>query len=173
MADVGVRTFAQVNSTFSALTGVPTNNAAVAATYKGVPSAPGGVQQQLPPIPTLEGFSAANQVGVAQLAIQYCNQMMTTPALRSKIFPPSVTFGGTQFSTAPGISAVTAPLAALAVGNGLNSQPAAATVSNELNSLIGILCTGSTPCLNNAPRVVAVASAACAAALGNADVLIN
>jgi hypothetical protein len=165
-ADVGVRTFAQVNSTFSALTGVPTNNAAVSATYKKV-------QQQLPPIPTLEGFSAANQVGVAQLAIQYCNQMMTTPALRSKIFPPSVTFGATQFSTAPNISAVTGPLATLAVGNGtLKSQPVATTVSSELNSLIGILCTGSTPC-NSAARVVAVASAACAAALGNADVLIN
>ncbi len=166
MADVGVRTFAQVNSTLSSLTGVATANTAVSATYKNV-------QQQLPPIPTLEGFSAANQVGVAQLAIQYCNQMMTTAALRSKIFPPSVTFGATQFSTAGGISAVTGPLATLAVGNGqLKSQPAAATVSNELNSLIGILCTGSTPC-NNAPRVVAVASAACAAALGNADVLIN
>ena len=165
MADVGVRTFAQVNSTLSALTGVPANNAAVAVTYKGV-------QQQLPPIPTLEGFSAANQVGVAQLAIQYCNTMMNTSALRAKIFP-GVTFDGSQFSTAGGISAVTGPLATLAVGNGtLKSQPAASTVSNELYNLIGILCT-STSCTNNAPRVVAVASAACAAALGNADVLIN
>src|SRR5208337_24543 len=50
LADVGVRTFSQVNSTLSRLTGVPTTNAAVTATYQGVQ----GVQQQLPPIPTLE-----------------------------------------------------------------------------------------------------------------------
>jgi Concanavalin A-like lectin/glucanases superfamily len=165
MADVGVRTFAQVNSTLSALTGVPTNNAAVSATYKTV-------QQQLPPIPTLEGFSSANQVGVAQLAIQYCNTMMNTPALQAKMFP-SGPFSASQFSTPGGISAVTGPLAAAAVGNGkLASQPAALAVSTELNNLIGILCPVATPC-NTLARVQAVASAACAAAFGNAVMLIN
>ena len=116
MADVGVRTFAQVNSTFSALTGVPTTNALVTATYQSV-------QQQLPSVNTLEAFSSANQVGVAQLAVQYCNQMMTTPTLRAKIFP-GVTFSASQFSTQAGIDAVTGPLATLAVGNGhLQTQP--------------------------------------------------
>jgi len=165
MADVGVRSFAQVNSTLSALTGVPSTNAAVTATYQSV-------QQQLPTVNTLEAFSSANQVGIAQLAVQYCNEMMTTPALQAKIFP-GVTFSATQFSTPAGISAVTGPLATLAVGNGtLLNQPAPSTVTTELNSLIGILCTGTTPC-NSAARVQAVASAACAAALGNADVMIN
>jgi len=164
MADVGVRSFAQVNSTLSALTGVPSTNAAVTATYQSV-------QQQLPTVNTLEAFSSANQVGIAQLAVQYCNEMMTTPALQAKIFP-GVTFSATQFSTPAGISAVTGPLATLAVGNGtLLNQPAPSTVTTELNSLIGILCTGTTPC-NSAARVQAVASAACAAALGNADVMI-
>jgi len=165
MADVGVRTFAQVNSTLSALTGVPTTNSAVSATYQSV-------QQQLPAVNTLEAFSSANQVGIAQLAVQYCNTMMTTPSLQAKIFP-GVSFSASLFSTQPGINSVTGPLAALAVGNGsLLAQPAASTVSNELNSLIGILCTGSSPCTSTA-RVMAVTSAACAAALGNADVMIN
>ncbi len=44
------------------------------------------VQQQLPPTPTLEGFSSANQVGVAQLAIQYCNVAVNTPALQAQLF---------------------------------------------------------------------------------------
>ena len=91
VADVGVRTFAQVNSTLSALTGVPTTNAAVNTTYLAV-------QQQLPPSPTLESFSSANQVGIAQLAIQYCNVMINTPALQSNMFP-GVTFSGSLFST--------------------------------------------------------------------------
>ncbi len=49
------------------------SNATVVTTYQAV-------QQQLPPIPTLEGFSSANQIGVAQLAIQYCNEMVNNPA---------------------------------------------------------------------------------------------
>src|SRR5579862_4558499 len=68
-ADVGVRSFAQVNSTFSKLTGVPTNNSAVVKTYQNV-------QQQLPPINTIEAYSSANHVGVAQLAVVYCAQLM-------------------------------------------------------------------------------------------------
>jgi hypothetical protein len=54
----------------------------------------------------------------------------------------------------------------------LASAPAASTVTNELNNLIGILCTGSSPC-NTTARVMAVTSAACAAAFGSADMSIN
>ena len=166
VADVGVRTFAQVNSTFSRLTGVPTSNSAVVTTYQSV-------QQQLPAVSTLEAYSSANQVGVAQLAVQYCNQVMSTPALQTQIFG-SVNFNNaTLFNTAGGISSVTTPLANLAVGGGgLSSQPAAATVATELNNLVGILCGGASPC-TSAPRVQAVTVGVCAAALGNANVLIN
>ena len=54
------------------------------------------VQQQLPPTPTLESFSSANQVGIAQLAVQYCNEVMATPSLQRKMFP-GVTFNGSTF----------------------------------------------------------------------------
>jgi hypothetical protein len=166
-ADVGVRNFAQLNSTFAQLTGVPTTNAAVVSTYQSV-------QQQLPPINTLEAYSSANHVGVAQLAVQYCNQLMSpsNTALQTKLFG-SVNFGnGSLFSTAGGIASVTTPLANLAVGGGsLAHQPAASTVSTELNNLVGVLCSGSTPC-TSAARVQAVTIGACAAALGNADVVI-
>jgi hypothetical protein len=164
VADVGVRTFAQVNSTLSALTGVPTTNAAVSATYLNV-------QQQLPTVSTLEAFSAANQVGTAQLAVQYCNTMVNTPSLAAQVFP-GVTFSATLYSTPTGITSVTSALAARVLGNGtLQSQPAASTVTTELGNLIGILCTGSSPC-NNTTRVLAVTSAACAAAFGSADMSI-
>jgi hypothetical protein len=165
VADVGVRTFAQVNSTLSQLTGVSTTNSAVSATYLTV-------QQQLPTVPTLEGFSSADQVGIAQLAIQYCNTMVNTPSLASQMFP-GVTFSASLFASQSGINSVSSALAARVVGSGqLQSQPAASTVSNELNKLIGTLCTGSSPC-NNTARVLAVTSAACAAAMGSADVSID
>jgi hypothetical protein len=180
MADVGVRSFAQVNSTFSQLTGVPTSNTSVVSTYQSV-------QQQLPAVNTLEAYSSAAQVGVAQLAVQYCNQVMSSSTLQAKVFP-GVTFGASTYSsvtaTAPiggvmqytssGTAAqVVADLAALAVGNGaLTHQPAPSTVTTELTNLIGVLCSGSTPCTSTA-RVSAVTVGACAAALGNADVLID
>jgi hypothetical protein len=164
-SDIGVRTFGQINSTFSVLTGVPKNNAAVSATYAAV-------QQQLPNVPTIEAFSSANQIGIAQLAIQYCNTMMNTPSLQAAMFP-GVQFGATLMSSAGGIASVTGPLAARVVGGGqLHSQPAAGAVATELGNLAGRLCTGANPC-NTTARVVAVTSALCAAALGTAEVSIN
>ncbi len=160
---IGVRTFAQINSSLSALTGVPTSEPDVFATYQLV-------QQQLPAVPTFESFSSANQVGIAQLAIQYCNVAVNTPSLQAALFP-GVTFGASLFSTPGGINQVSSALAARVLGTGLASQPGPTTVTNELNNLIGALC--STSACNNTARVMAVTSAACAAALGSSDMLIN
>ena len=163
VADVGVRTFAQINSTLSVLTGVPTSQSAVAATYLAV-------QQQLPPTPTLESFSSADQVGIAQLAIQYCNVMVNTPSYAAQVFP-GVTFSSSLFSSASGINSVTSALAGRVLGTGLNSSPAPSSVTTELGNLINNLCS-TTACTSTA-RVQAVTAAACAAAFGSADMLIN
>src|ERR1019366_4360103 len=163
VAEVGVRTFAQINSTLSVLTGVPTSQSAVAATYLAV-------QQQLPPTPTLESFSSADQVGIAQLAIQYCNVMVNTPSYAAQVFP-GVTFSGSLFSSVSGINSVTSALAGRVLGTGLNTSPAPSSVTTELGNLINNLCS-TTACTSTA-RVQAVTAAACAAAFGSADMLIN
>ncbi len=166
VADVGVRTFAQINATLSSYTGVPINQSAVSLTYRAV-------QQQLPATPTLEGFLASSQVGIAQLAIQYCSVMVNTPALQAQMFPSVDFSNGSLFTTAGGITSVTTPLAARVLGSGLNSAPNASTVTSELNTLVGKLCSNAaTPC-NTTARTLAVTSAACAAAFGSADMLIN
>jgi hypothetical protein len=162
VADVGVKTFAQINSTLSVLTGVPTAQSAVASTYLAV-------QQQLPSTPTLEGFSSADQVGIAQLAIQYCNVMVNTPAYSAQVLP-GVSFSSSLFSSQAGINSVTSALAAAVLGNGLSTSPAASSVTTELGNLINNLC--STSACNNTARVQAVTAAACAAAFGSADMLI-
>src|SRR5450755_2679113 len=154
VADIGVRTFAQINSTLSVLTGVPTTDPNVAAVYLAV-------QQQLPATPTLEGFSSANQVGIAQLAIQYCNVMVNNSTYAAAVLP-GVTLSATQFSSQAGIDQVTAPLAARVLGGGVKSVPPASTLtgaSGELDKLITNLCT-ATAC-NNVARVQAVTAAAC------------
>jgi len=165
-ASIGVRTFAQINASLSKLTGVPTTNPTVSQTYVTV-------QQQLPSVPTLESFSSANQVGIVQVAIQYCNVAVNTPSLAAQLFP-GVTFSSSLFGatgTAPGVSLVSNALAARVLGSQLATQPAASTVTAELNTMIGKLCQ-ATACTTQA-RVMAVASAACAAAFSSADMLIN
>jgi hypothetical protein len=161
VADIGVRTFAEVNSTLSALTGVPTSNSAVSATYQAV-------QQQLPSDPTLEGFSSSNQIGIAQLAIQYCNAAVNTPSLQPALFGSALS--ASQFTTPSGISSVTSALANRVLAAGPH-PPAASTVTTELGSLIGKLCSDNS-CTTTA-GTNAVAAAACATAFGSADMLIN
>lgn len=163
VASVGVRTFAQINSSLALLTGVPTSQADVLATYQLV-------QQQLPAVSTLESFSSANQVGIAQLAIQYCNSAVNTPSLQAKLLG-GITISGSTYASSAGINSVSSALALKVIGTGLTSQPNASTVTNELNSLIGKLCT-SQSCSTPA-RALAVTSAACAAAFGSSDMLIN
>src|ERR1700733_10048658 len=164
VADIGVKTFAQINATLSALTGVPTTDPNVNATYLAV-------QQQLPPNPTLEGFSSSNQVGVAQLAVQYCNEMVNNPTLLAQMLP-GVTLSAGLFSSQAGIDSVTGPLAAKVLASGAH-QPAASTITGptgELDSLVANLC--STSACTTAARVQAVTAAACATAFGSADMLI-
>jgi Concanavalin A-like lectin/glucanases superfamily len=162
VADVGVRTFAQVNSTLSVLTGVPASNSTVNATYLAV-------QQQLPPTPALEGFSSANQVGVAQLAIQYCNVAVNTPSLQTSLFGGPLS--SSQFSTQGGIDSVTTAIANKVLGTGLHSQPSVSTITTELSTLIHALCT--TNSCSTTQGTNAVAAAACATAFGSADMMIN
>ena len=161
-SDIGVKTFAQINSTLSKLTGVPITNSTVNGTYLAV-------QQQLPPTPTIEAFSSANQVGVAQLAIQYCNVAVNTPSLQAALFGAPLT--ASQFTTQPGIDSVTTAIANKVLGTGLHSQPAASTVTTELSTLIHTLCT--TNSCTTAQGTNAVAAAACATAFGSADMMIN
>jgi hypothetical protein len=66
---------------------------------------------------------------------------------------------------------VTSALAARVLGTGLHSQPAASTVTSELSTLIGNLCSDN-DCTTSA-GTNAVAAAACATAFGSADMLIN
>jgi hypothetical protein len=160
-ADIGVKTFAQLNSTLSALTGVPTTDSNANATYLAV-------QQQLPPTPTLEGFSSANQVGIAQLAIQYCNVAVNTPALQTKLFGSPLS--PSQFTSQAGIDSVTGAIANKVMGSSAH-QPNASTITTELSSLIGKLCM--TNSCTTAQGTNAVAAAACATAFGSADMLIN
>src|SRR5690606_8436360 len=80
VADIGIKVFSEINATMSAVTGVPTTSPAVKATYELV-------RQQLPAVEDIATFLASHQVGIAQLAIEYCDTMVEDSALRAQVFP--------------------------------------------------------------------------------------
>jgi hypothetical protein len=156
-SDVGMRTFEQLNQSMSRITGVATTNSGVRQTYLQV-------QQQLPPVPSIEAFLASHQTGVAQLAIKYCSEMVNSTAARTSFFGVGLSLGAapaTQFAGPAGKDILIVPLLQKAVGTGIASQPADAEIRAELGTLIDRLA--------NKPGATSanVAKAACAAALGS------
>lgn len=171
--DIGVRVFDEINATMSQVTGVSTQQPDVKQTFETL-------RQQLPTVESIEGFLSAHQVGVAQLAIEYCNALVESVPLRTAIY------GGFAFN-APAASAfdsqaeldaVIDPLlsrvlnsnAALGDG-GMTSQPSPAAVKSELTSLIGRLTACGGSCA--ADRTETVVKASCAAVLGSAGMLVQ
>ena len=165
-SDIGIRIFDELNASMSSATGVPTAQSDVQATFTAV-------RQQLPSSNNIEGFLSSQQMGITQLAIEYCNVLMEDAALRTQRFP------GFDFSAAPasafaGVNrdALLDPLLIDTLQNGTTpvaSQPDAAAVRVELNALIDQLAaTGS-----DATRTQTIAKAACASVLGSAALLLQ
>jgi hypothetical protein len=155
--DIGMRTFEQLNQSMAKVTGVPTTNSGVRQTYLQV-------QQQLPPVPSIEAFLASHQTGVAQLAIKYCSEMVNSTPLRTNFFGAGLNLNAapaTQFAGTAGKDILIVPLLEKAVGTNIGSQPDDAVIRAELSSLIDRLATKPGASSAN------VAKAACAAALGS------
>ncbi|MFE8069807.1 LamG domain-containing protein [Marinobacteraceae bacterium S3BR75-40.1] len=162
---IGLRTFDEINATMSAVTDVPTTNTAVAETFDTV-------KQQLPTTEDINGFLSSQQMGVTQLAIRYCDALVSDTSLRSSYFPgfDFSASAGSAFDAA-GRAQIIDPLYDRLVGQNLASQPAKADVDSELNNLIDTLtsCAGSCP----ADRTETVVKATCAAVLGSATTLVQ
>jgi hypothetical protein len=164
--DVGVRTFDEINASMSAVTGVSVNNAEVAATF-------GTIRQQLPTVVNIEAFLSSHQVAVAQLAIEYCNELVDDNAMRASYFPGfNFSASAAQAFDTPGERAlVIDPLYEHVVGAGLASQPEDPDVRAELEALMGRLTACGGGCA--ADRTPTVVKATCAALLGSGATLIQ
>lgn len=151
--DIGVRTFDELNQSMSNITGVPITQAGVAQTFATV-------KQQLPTVENFGAFLASHQTGVAQLAIKYCSVLVDDAARRTAFFPAlniSVAVGA---SGSANRNAIINPLLARVIGTNLPSQPDAADVTTELDSLI-------TKLSGNGASTTTITKAVCAAALGS------
>jgi hypothetical protein len=166
VSDIGAKTFDEINATMATITGVSPNQPAVKTTYSLV-------RQQLPAVEDLAAVLASHQVGIAQLAIEYCNALVEDTTLRSAIWP-GFNFdapAGQAFDTAPERDAIFVPLLTRAMGTGLGSQPDEAAVRTELDNLTQELTTCGGSCA--ADRTKTVVKALCAATIGSATTLIQ
>jgi hypothetical protein len=171
-ADIGLHVYDELNASYAAITGVSPGLAAVNTTYQTV-------EQQLPTVPDIQGFLASQQIGIAQLSVQYCSSMVDNPALEAAFFPglnlnqtPAQAFG-----TTAGMDLVITPLIrSPAVGANIATQPTDTQIRTELYGLITSLvnCNASDPtCVQTPTRTATIVKAACATVLGSATTLIK
>ena len=174
-ADIGVRTFDEINATFARVTGVNPETPEVDMTFQEL-------RQSLPAVEDVGTFLSSHQVAIAQLAIEYCNALIESPQATSY-------FPGFPFSAGPATAfnatnreLFVKPLIANIVGNTetapqqLASQPGYGTVHAELAT---VSPDGNRPD-NLVDRLVAggsntksIAKGVCAATLGSAMTLVQ
>jgi hypothetical protein len=166
-ASYGIRNFAEVNATMSTVTGVPTTQTDVLATYDAV-------FQALPVDSGIEGFLSSQQMGVTQLAISYCSALVDGKgSIPVATYFPGFNFGApvsTAFDSAAKKSQVMDPLYTRIVGTNVSTQPDASATKTEVGNLIDSLASCSGVKCADTHGVV---KAACASMLGSAAMLVQ
>lgn len=166
-ADIGLKTFDEINASMSVMTGVPTTDTKVKNTFDKV-------KQQLPTIENIGGFLSAHQMAMTQLAIQYCDALVEDSTLRASFFPGfDFNASANTVFDASGRNLIIDPLLEKLVGSSLNSQPADTDVRTELENLMDTLtsCANTSSC--DSDRTYSVVKASCAAVLGSATTLVQ
>jgi len=175
--DLGLRDFAEINASLAQMTGVPATTSSVASTYTKV-------KQQLPTLTNLDSFVAAQQMGITQLTVAYCNALVDDASLRAGYFPGfdfSATVA-TAFNTSTKRDQIIEPLLTRLIANeqadgsnpdsALASQPDPADLRLELNQLLdGMVASCGTDC--GASRTLTSVKASCAATFGSALMLLQ
>lgn len=165
-ADIGLRTFDEIDAAMAEMTGV--NPQLVRPTYNTL-------RQQLPAVEAIEGFLSAHQMGVAQLAIAYCDALVEDANARNTFFgAPNIVYSNFNSHLGQIIDALYNETVGVDY-SGLSPQASAPThaeISTELSNLHGRLCTVASPC-NNSQRSSAVLKAMCASVLGSATMLVQ
>lgn len=178
-ADIGLKTFDEINASMSVMTGVPSTQGSVSNTYQTI-------RQQLPTVENINGFLSAHQMAITQLAIQYCDALIENAAWRSDIFP-DFDFNESYLTAfdADGRTDFLVPLLDRFIGTTLDSQPTHASleeviwdgyVDDDANNIAGLVpaLSASTPGADDpVTRTQTITKASCAAVLGSAVTLVQ
>lgn len=162
---IGIRNFGEINATMSTLTNVNQDETKVFETYQLV-------KQQLPTLENIETFISAQQMGITQLAIAYCDTAIESDTIRGNWFPD------VNFSLPPesaldnvGRGNLLNPLIDQLLPLNINTQPDKTDIYNELNALVTALsnCDGSC----SIERTRTIAKSTCTAVLASAVMLVQ
>jgi hypothetical protein len=89
VSKIGLRTFDEIDATMASITGVdvldPDN---VQPPFVALRQTFQTLRQALPAVETIQGFLAAQQMSISQLALGYCNVLVDDTGLRSSFFGP-------------------------------------------------------------------------------------
>ena len=164
-ADIGLKTFDEINLSMARLTGIDPAQVDVAETFTRI-------KQQLPSTTKINTFLASQQVGISQLAIEYCSVLVDDSSKRS-VFFPGLNFTNTASTVLNDKDALLIPLYEKMVintvnGTALTSEPSNVEMQPILETLIAKLsqCESNSSCAVD--RVQVVAKAVCATVLASA-----
>lgn len=139
-ADIGMRTFDEINASLSRLTGVPMASAAISpVTGKTVSQTFETVRRALPSVADFQAFMASHQMAATQLAAAYCDALVQNVGLREQIFPAPPTFNFNRPVADAGIdwrNHVVAPLVDRATNIGLFGSADRERIIDEVTLLI-------------------------------------
>ncbi len=133
VADIGIRTFEEIHNTMSQVTGIPVSNTAVKGVFDNY-------KQQLPTISDMGTFLSSHQMAIAQLAMTYCDELVSEDLTRASAdrFFAGFNFGRSAlsaFDTTSRSQIITPLLAAMINVDGAKSlatQPAESVVRGAI-----------------------------------------
>jgi hypothetical protein len=165
----GMRTFARVNESMGALTGVAPDTSGPAETFADL-------TESLPSSFDLRSFASSHQVAISKLALEYCDRLVESSTLRQDFFGAGFDFNAavpTAFATPADRDAITGPLADRLLNVNVANQPDRTDVMAALDDLIVDLTAGCDAASCPAERTRNVVKGACAAVLASAGVTVH
>ncbi len=167
----GLRDFDRVNNSMAARTGVDPNGTAVRTAFAEL-------EQQLPGTFDLRTFSSSQQVGIAKLALEYCDAMVESTALRNAFFgnAPAFEFDqpvATAFSDQTKRDLVIDRLVDRMFNANVAYQPNRAEARPALDGLITELTASCATQSCDATRTRNIVKGLCAAVLSSAAVTVH
>ena len=161
--DAGLRNYAQINATMAALTGVAANTPAVRTVFQEQ------LANSLPTDNDIKAFLGSHQVSVFKLAVEYCDALVSSQALRSTFFP-DLNFGATPTAAfdAAGKEALAITLVTKLWGTKLSTNPTEQESIKLVAALVDDVLVGKT--MTDPAVTGAVVTGVCTAVLSAAPV---
>ncbi len=166
-AKVGIKTFDKINTSFAVITGVATDTPNIEQSYTEL-------KQSLPSSVDPSGFNGAVQTVIAKLALEYCDQLLESAALRDDFFSGvNLNLSPEQALDSVGRAEIASLLYDKMFGVDLEGQPLASSARTELENLLNIFvneCVGNNCSGQDTRNAV---KAACQASLSSAATLLH